>query len=74
MRTGRVEAFGAGVPAVLITITVLELPEPAGDHWSDLSDDRHPLIASALSCADIATGGSSAGSRTSPRSPRVTDG
>ncbi|MBV8065331.1 MAG: DUF1211 domain-containing protein [Actinobacteria bacterium] len=40
MSKGRLEAFSDGVLAVVITIMVLSLRPPAGDHWSDL----HPLL------------------------------
>ena len=36
MRTGRLEAFSDGVMAIIITIMVLELKVPAGDHLGDL--------------------------------------
>ncbi len=37
MRTGRLEAFSDGVLAIIITIMVLELPKPEGDHFADLA-------------------------------------
>jgi uncharacterized membrane protein len=38
MRTSRLEAFSDGVLAIIITIMVLELREPAGRHLADLWD------------------------------------
>ena len=37
MRTGRLEAFSDGVLAIIITIMVLELRQPEGDHFADLA-------------------------------------
>jgi uncharacterized membrane protein len=39
MPTGRLEAFSDGVLAIIITVMVLELNVPEGDHLSDLWDD-----------------------------------
>jgi uncharacterized membrane protein len=39
MSTGRLEAFSDGVLAIIITVMVLELREPGGDHLSDLFHD-----------------------------------
>jgi uncharacterized membrane protein len=36
MTRGRIEAFSDGVIAIIITIMVLELPEPEGGEWSAL--------------------------------------
>jgi uncharacterized membrane protein len=39
MPTGRLEAFSDGVLAIIITVMVLELNVPEGDHLSNLWDD-----------------------------------
>jgi uncharacterized membrane protein len=39
MSTGRIEAFSDGVLAIIITVMVLELHKPEGDHLSDLWHD-----------------------------------
>ena len=39
MPTGRLEAFSDGVMAIIITVMVLELHKPEGDHLSDLWHD-----------------------------------
>ena len=39
MPTGRLEAFSDGVLAIIITVMVLELNQPEGDHLSDLWHD-----------------------------------
>ena len=39
MPTGRLEAFSDGVMAIIITVMVLELHQPEGDHLSDLWHD-----------------------------------
>ncbi len=43
------EAFSDGVLAILITIMVLELHQPAGPHWSDLRGATPTLLAYLLS-------------------------
>lgn len=45
MKKGRLEAFSDGVIAIIITIMVLELHVPHGDHLSDLA----PLLPVWLS-------------------------
>ncbi len=45
MSKGRLEAFSDGVIAILITIMVLELKVPQGNHWQDLL----PLVPIFLS-------------------------
>jgi uncharacterized membrane protein len=51
---GRLEAFSDGVMAVLITIMVLDLRAPAGNHFSDLSSLGPKLGVYALSFAYLA--------------------
>jgi uncharacterized membrane protein len=49
MPKGRLEAFSDGVIAILITIMVLELHEPAGTTWHALGRKLPVLLAYALS-------------------------
>jgi uncharacterized membrane protein len=50
MPTGRLEAFSDGVLAIIITVMVLELNVPKGDHLHDLwRDSRYGLLAYVLS-------------------------
>src|ERR1700733_8820250 len=48
MRTSRLEAFSDGVLAIIITIMVLELHDPAGSHLSDLWKAAGPGLLSYL--------------------------
>src|ERR1700749_4783583 len=48
MRTSRLEAFSDGVLAIIITIMVLELREPAGSRLSDLWHATGPALLSYL--------------------------
>ena len=49
MNKTRLEAFSDGVIAIIITIMVLELPEPEGTTWEALRADVPVLLAYALS-------------------------
>jgi uncharacterized membrane protein len=49
MKPDRMLAFSDGVIAILITILVLELRPPAGDHLSDILDEKGKLLAYLLS-------------------------
>ena len=54
MRPDRLLAFTDGVVAILITILVLELRPPAGDHFGDILDDKGRLLAYLLSFVFVA--------------------
>ncbi len=47
-------AFTDGVVAILITILVLELRPPAGDHLADILDEKSRLLAYVLSFVFVA--------------------
>ena len=47
-------AFTDGVIAILITILVLELRPPSGDHLSDILDEKSKLLAYVLSFVFVA--------------------
>ena len=49
MRPERMLAFSDGVIAILITILVLELRPPAGDHLADILEEKSKLLAYLLS-------------------------
>ena len=54
MPPGRLIAFTDGVVAILITILVLELRPPSGDHFSDILDEKGKLLAYILSFVFVA--------------------
>ena len=54
MRPDRLLAFTDGVVAILITILVLELRPPAGDHFGDILDEKGRLLAYLLSFVFVA--------------------
>ncbi len=54
MRPDRLLAFTDGVVAILITILVLELRPPAGDHFGDILDEKGRLLAYLLSFIFVA--------------------
>ncbi len=54
MRPDRLIAFTDGVVAILITILVLELRPPAGDHFGDILDEKGRLLAYLLSFVFVA--------------------
>jgi TMEM175 potassium channel family protein len=54
MRPERLTAFTDGVVAILITILVLELKPPEGEHLSDIAREKGPLLAYLLSFVFVA--------------------
>jgi uncharacterized membrane protein len=54
MKPERLMAFTDGVIAILITILVLELRPPAGDHLGDILDEKGRLLAYLLSFVFVA--------------------
>ena len=47
-------AFTDGVIAILITILVLELRPPEGEHFSDILDEKSKLLAYVMSFVFVA--------------------
>ncbi len=54
MKPERMNAFTDGVIAILITILVLELRPPSGDHLADILDEKGKLLAYLLSFVFVA--------------------
>jgi uncharacterized membrane protein len=54
MKPERMNAFTDGVIAILITILVLELRPPSGDHLADILDEKGKLLAYVLSFVFVA--------------------
>ena len=54
MEKNRLEAFSDGVLAIIITIMVLELKQPAGEAWSDLMALGPVLLSYLLSFLFVA--------------------
>ena len=54
MPPGRLISFTDGVIAILITILVLELRPPSGDHFGDILDEKGKLLAYILSFVFVA--------------------
>lgn len=54
MRPDRLIAFTDGVVAILITILVLELRPPAGEHFGDILDEKGRLLAYVLTFVFVA--------------------
>ena len=54
MAKNRLESFSDGVLAIIITIMVLELKQPAGENWNDLLALWPTLMAYAVSYLFVA--------------------
>jgi uncharacterized membrane protein len=54
VRPDRLIAFTDGVVAILITILVLELRPPAGEHFGDILDEKGRLLAYVLTFVFVA--------------------
>jgi uncharacterized membrane protein len=54
VRPDRLNAFTDGVIAILITILVLELRPPAGEHFGDILDEKGRLLAYVLTFVFVA--------------------
>jgi uncharacterized membrane protein len=54
MRPERLNAFTDGVIAILITILVLELRPPSGDHLGDIAHEKGRLLAYVLTFVFVA--------------------
>jgi uncharacterized membrane protein len=54
MSPDRLVTFTDGVVAILITILVLELRPPSGDHFGDILDEKGKLLAYVLSFVFVA--------------------
>jgi uncharacterized membrane protein len=54
MTSARMEAFSDGVMAIIITVMVLNLHQPAGDSWHDLAHEAFPLGVYVLSFMYVA--------------------
>ena len=53
MTKGRIEAFSDGVIAIIITIMVLEIKVPEGEHWQDLLPLWPVLLSYVLSFVNV---------------------
>ena len=53
MTKGRIEAFSDGVIAIIITIMVLEIKVPQGEHWADLLPLWPVMLSYVLSFVNV---------------------